>query len=363
MDTTQRILWSVGLAAAVVVAVLLIVPRASELRAPQPTAALVAIEADGSGVAVAGPVEIAAGTPFTLHAVLVAETLEGETVYYTEAPALEVAGTRVPAEALLTWDRQQVVKVFWFTVEGFTPFVELEGGDQIERFHYTEFFRPEWPATWTAPGALDSRFTTGLESASAQGMTRDFGTQRFQVRIELFPDEKSQIARERFVSPGGDALPADAAAFPTIYAALPGAAPASLAFGLTQIEPPDGSGAELRGRLAELTRDHLAFARVSLVAEILRAAGREPAAVAWRDIDLAAGLAWGTGAGEVAQGDLLRVGARVVVLFRDRGEDGRLDRDDLCFDYERGAAIRPLSDVFAGEGLVEHAAVGARRGP
>ena len=55
----------------------------------------------------------------------------------------------------------------------------------------------------------------------------------------------------------------------------------------------------------------------------------------------------------VARGDLIRAGGRVVVLYEDRGTPGRLDRGDLCFDFEQGAEVLPLSEVFVGEGLLE----------
>ena len=52
----------------------------------------------------------------------------------------------------------------------------------------------------------------------------------------------------------------------------------------------------------------------------------------------------------VAAGDLLQGGSRIVVLFRDQGEPGRLDRADLVFDYFKGARVRRLDDVFHEEG-------------
>ena len=55
----------------------------------------------------------------------------------------------------------------------------------------------------------------------------------------------------------------------------------------------------------------------------------------------------------VEPGDLLRVGERLVILLQDRGIAGTLDYDDLCFDFFRGASVRPLREVFVGDGLVE----------
>lgn len=354
MDPTRRIVTVVIAVATAVVLLLVLWPEAQERLAPELVAARVAIQPEGAEAAVAGPVEIEAGRGFTLHAVLVARGRGGEPVYYTEAPALEIDGRRVPPEALRRWDRPQAVRIFWFTVEGFAPYVRLEAAQQLDRFHFTEFFRPEWPSAWAIPGRLEPRFSESLERDAVELEGRSFGTQRFHVRIELFEDEKAPTASQRYLSAEGDALPDAAEEFPGVYAALPGAAgPASLAFGLTQIEPPAEAGADLLRRLAELTRRRVAFTRGLLLREVISASGRAPGEALWATVDLGAGPAWGDDDAGVETGDLLRAGARVVVLFRDRGTAGVLDRDDLCFDYEQGAAVRALSEVFAGEGLVE----------
>lgn len=354
MTTERRIIVTVFVVAGAVLLLLVLWPRAAARLAPEPVAAHAAVQPEGAEAAVVGPVEIEAGRPFTLHAVLEARTRGGEPLYYTRAPALELGGERVPAEALRSWDRRQAVRVFWFTVEGFAPYVRLEAPEQLDRFHYTEFFRPERPSEWSIQGRLEPRFSEGLERDAVDREARSFGTQRFQVRIELFENEKDVTALARFTSAGGEALPGEVETFPAVYSALPGpAGPASLAFGLTQIEPPAGAGADLLSHLAEMTRRRLAFSRAPLLREVLAAAGTTSGALAWETVDLAAGPAWGEGGGGVGTGDLLRAGARVVVLYRDQGTAGVLDRDDLCFDYERGAAVRPLSEVFAGGGLVE----------
>ncbi len=67
----------------------------------------------------------------------------------------------------------------------------------------------------------------------------------------------------------------------------------------------------------------------------------------WRWTDLAGGTSWGP---ELAAGDLLRVGERIVVMYQDGGAAGALDYEDLCFDFVDGARIRPLGEVFSGEG-------------
>ncbi|HEX6199394.1 MAG TPA: hypothetical protein VF150_03950 [Thermoanaerobaculia bacterium] len=352
MTTERRIILTVFVAAGAVLLLFVLWPQATERLAPELVAAHVAVQPEGAETAVVAPVEIEAGREFTLHAVLEARARGGETIYYTGAPALELGGRRVPAEALRPWDRRQAARVFWFTVEGFAPFVRLEAAEQLDRFHFTEFFRPEWPSEWSIQGRLEPRFSESLERDAVDLEDRSFGIQRFQVRIELFEDEDDVTAEARFTSAGGEALPAEVETFPAVYAALPGpAGPASLAFGLSQVEPPAGAGSELHARLADLTRRRILVSRATLLRQVMAAAGTTADGLSWETVDLAAGPAWGEGG--VGTGDLLRAGARVVVLFRDQGASGVLDRDDLCFDYEQGAAVRPLSEVFAGGGLVE----------
>lgn len=359
MDSSKRIIWTVVAVALVVSAVVFLYPEAKESFAPALVAARVAIQPAGAPAAVAGPVELPAGGAFTLYAVLVARDRNGAPVYYTRAPALEIDGRRVPAGELRAWDRPWKVKIFWFTVEGPAPYVKLEAPGQLDRFRFTEFFRPEWPSDWSAPGRLEARFSEGLAGkGGATPAGSSFGTQRYQVRIELFEHEDDLTPTKRFVSPGGAALPGEAQSFPTVYASLPGAAAgaASLAFGLTELEPPPEPGAALLRRLADLTRRHLAFSRVTLIHQMIAAAGRDPESLDWRRIDLDDGPPWGDTAESVHAGDLVRVGSRVVVLYQDRsggGAPGRLDRQDLCFDYAQGAAVEALSAVFTGEGLVE----------
>jgi len=366
-NTSKRIVRIVIVAALAVVAVVLIWPKAKESLAPKPERAIVAIQVAGAERAVTGPVEITPGTDFTLYAVLEAKSRSGEPVYYTEAPGLEIDGKPVPADALRRWDRPQRVKVFWFTVEGPAPYLKLKAPENLDRFTYTEFFRADWPTAWTIPGSVTSRFGQSLSrgeagsEANVLGGERTFGTQRYQVRIELFEGDKQITPSARYISPGSKALPDGAATFSTVYSAYPGAAgPASLAFGLTEIKPPPEPGADLQGRLTDLTEKHLAFSRLPLIRQVLAAAGTTSDDLDWHEVDLGDGPAWsggesgGAGSDEgVSRGDLLRAGGRVVVLFEDRGTLGRLDRQDLCFDFEQGAAVLPLSEVFVGEGLLE----------
>lgn len=335
--------------------VLLLIPRVQERFAPVPVAAWVAIEVEESGQAVVGPVRLTAGTPFRLHAVLEAERRDGSTLYYTEAPGLVIDGESIPPQDLKPWDREESshAKVLWFTVEGALPYLELEPGEGLERYRVTEFLRVHWPQAWSIPGSLDPANDEPLVRGGAR-QGNPFGTQRYHVRIELYEPGRTIAPRERYRSwEAADLLerPGD---FPAAVASLPGpAGPASELFGLTQIAPPPGTDPALRERLRELTHQRIAFSRVTAIAEVLSAAGVRSSELVWRRVDLDAGLPRGEGPGEVAMGDLLRVGDRVVVVYRDEGVAGVLDRADLCLDFAEGAAARPLSEVFAGGGEVE----------
>ena len=357
----RKLLWGVAAAAAVVVAVVLLWPGVEEELAPEPVAAWAAVEAEGSGVARVEAVEIPAGTPFRVHAVLEARGRGGETVYYTEAPALAIGGREVPAGQLRRWDRRTTVRVLWFTVEGVVPYLALETGEELSRFRFEGFFRPEWGTGWSVAGELEPANDERIVREDRRGRL-PFGTQRYQARIELYALAEDVVPRQRFESPGPDAVTADPGAFPTAVVALPGAAgPASAVFGLTGIEPPPGAGLEVHADLLRMTRERFAFGRLELLRVILDAAGRAPADLEWVKLDLDAGPPWG--AGGVEAGDLLRAGERFVVLHQDHGTAGVLDRDDLCFDYARGAVVRPLARVFAGGGEVDWARLAPAEAP
>ena len=109
--------------------------------------------------------------------------------------------------------------------------------------------------------------------------------------------------------------------------------------------------------LAEWTRHRLAFSRLTVVREMLDHAGLSYEDLEWTDVDLEAGPAWSPEA--VEPGDFLRVGERIAILVADRGEPGVLDRSDLCFDFIKGARVRPLDEIFVGDGLVEWARQGS----
>lgn len=325
-------------------------PRVRQELAPTPVGALVAIAA-GDGPAVVGPVELPAGEEFRLHAVLVAQARDGSRVYYTEAPALVIGGEPVPAAALRPWQGGEEVKVLWFTVEGNKPFVELEPGQEVsDGFTLREVLRPQWPQTATIPGRLEPANDDSLVREGAR-VDNPFGTQRYHARIEIYDRSSRFIPVERYKSPAAVEALEDPGSFPTVVASLPGElAPASVVFGLTQIQPPAEAPRELQERIVELAAARLAFSQITVIDAMLRRAGVTVGQLGWRRIDLEAGPPWG---GAVAPGSLLRVGDRVVVLYEDQGQPGILDRQDLVFDYVLGAAVRPLSAVFGGGGEVE----------
>lgn len=356
MTAERKILGAVFVVAGVGFVAFMLWPQAVERFEPRLRQAWVAIEPEGSGVARVGPVELTAGTGFTLHAVLEGETRGGEAIYYTEAPALVMDGSPVPAEALRRWNRPQEVKVLWFTVEGALPFLDLATPEQMDRFTITEFLRLDWPRTWSVPGRIDPANDDALQRRLGEA-DLPFGTQRYHVRIELYPPGGALVPEARYKSWDASKLPQESARFPAAQVGLPGAlGPASRFFGLTGIEPPPEPPPELASRLSDLTRRRLAFSPVPLLGELLDAAGADFDTLSWERVDPDAGPAWGE---EVRAGDVLRAGARWVILYQDQGKPGRLDRADLCFDFAGRATVRPLSTVFTGEGELELARLGS----
>ena len=349
MDTQTKILFSIVLAVGLVVLAVLLQPAIEEQLAPELRTAWVGIEVAGSGVAEIGPVELAAGTPFTLHAVVEAEG----PVYYTEAPALKFGDRDVAPERLRRWNRPLEPKIRWFTVEGSPPYVEIAARTDLERFHFQELYRPDWPLAWSVPGTIEPAKDDHLAVDSALRQ-RDFGTQRFHVLVELYHAVDKLRPRKQARSWRAAELPREAERFTAVRKVLPGRlAPASAVFGLTQLEvAAAASSQELRREIDELARQGLAFSRATVLRDQVRAAGKRFEELAWRDVDLVAGSSpWS------AAGDLLRVGERAVVLYEDRGRPGAVDYDDLCFDYVQGAEVRRLGDVFSGAGVVELASL------
>lgn len=315
---------------------------------PELVDAHLAIRPEGESVAASGRVSIAADRGFTLHAVLEGRAGDGSPIYYSEAPALELAGERIPDDRVRPWDAEKsgwsgaVVRILWFSVEGFVPYLALREAEDLERFRFEEFLRADWPRTWSVPGTVEPMFDEHLVRPNAVE-SGDHGTQRFHVRIEIYDSEEGLVPKRRFSSPGATEVVDSASSFPTVVATLPGALEdPSRVFGLTQIEP---IGVDMPSRLRELHERGLAFSHRLLVDGLLE--GRTIEELEWRLLDPEGSLEWGPDG--VQPGDLARFDGRIVVLARDADRDGLVDGEDLCFDYERGALTLPLEAASGGE--------------
>lgn len=333
-----------------VVAVFFLLTKASEKVGPVPVALWVAIQPEGQSVARVGPVELPAGTAFRLHAVMEAETFRGGRIYYTEAENLDLLGEFVPAELLRPWGGRLEARILWFTVEGSPPYREVPLGEELEAPGFRETFRPDWGQAWSVVGSLRpaaENFLPGVEQAR---WTKRFGTQRFQVRIELFGSRTDLVPKLRLASWGAKELPERIAEFPAVVAVLPGALEApSRVFGLPQIEFANrGRGAGDRSQLASWTEELVALSRIPVLGDWLATQGIAWEDLSWTEVEL------GVSGAAARPGDLLRVGSRLVWVLEDRGELG-LGYEDLCLDFDRGARVRRLGDVFVGEGLVDWA--------
>jgi hypothetical protein len=356
VERETRIFWAVAVAVILIAVLIGLGGRVRQELAPQPRAAWVAIARGEEPLAVSGPVAIAAGEPFTLYAVLEAETWGGERVYYTEAPALRLGGEEIPASSLRRWTGGEEVRILWFTVEAAPPYLEVARRDDLERLQFRESFRADWPQAWAVPGSVEpSRRRLAADHRGVGPV--EFGTQRFHVRVEFFGPTNRVVPRLRMRSWGAPQVEHESARFPAVTARLPGPlAVPSAVFGMPQVEPVEGAAESLVVAVAELWRQRLAFSRLLLLRELLEGAGTTWEELSWRAVDLLDGPAWG--AGGIAAGDVLRVGERFVVLVSDEGERGRLDEGDLGFDFDEGAVVRRLGEVFTGEGLVEWAPLG-----
>lgn len=348
MMDDKRVVWAiVGTIALVLAVIFLSEPVQRELRA-DPQRAFIAFEVEREGVARPGRLDLPAGTRFDIHAVLEARGRGGRTIYFTQAPGLEIDGVRVAPEDLRPWPGPEEIKILWFSVEGPRPFVEVGQGQAVDKLAFQAVFRPDWPRAWSIPGGI----RPAREAGGEEPRRESFGTQRYQVRFELFSLSSALVPVATYDSLPASQVRSEVERYPTVTLHLPGLLelPSSV-FGLTQLElAPEalpGQGAALR----RLFVDRLAFSRLALLRAMLDSADADWETIAWEAAELAAGPAWGEGA--VEAGHLLRAGERVVVLYEDRGEPGRLDYDDLCLDYLEGARVRRLSEVFTGEGLVE----------
>jgi hypothetical protein len=340
----------IAVAVVAVIAAFFLLLRMSKRVSPIPVALWVAVQPEDENLARVGPVQVPVGTRFRLHAVMEAETLRGGRIYYTEAEALELRGEPVASESLRPWTGSLDARILWFTIEGSTPYREVSPDEELEGPRFQGIFRPDWGQAWSVFGDLRPASENFLPDDEQTRRTRRFGIQRFQVRIELFGRGSDLVPERRLASWGAEELPDRIAEFPAVASVLRGALEApSRVFGLPQIEfaNSDRSVAD-RLKLAAWARDLVGFSRISILREWLATQG-----MAWEDLSWEA-VELGVAGVEARPGDLLRVGTRIVWILEDRGESG-LDYDDWCLDFERGARVRRLGDVFVGQGLVDWA--------
>jgi hypothetical protein len=355
VSSDRRALW---VAIAVVSASLLLlfgVPKVREELRPDVIGALVAVQIGSEPTARVGAVDIEVGESFSLYAVLRAESRSGDTVYYTQAPGLEIAGQPVEADHVRPWPGGDEIRVLWFTVEGFRPFLEPASIAELETFHWQETFRPDWGFGWVAAGTV-APHNRNLSRAPENDADLPFGTAYFHVRVEEYfrSGDPTPIARHR--SPGAEALPGHPERLSRVVARLPGSlASVSELFGRVHVEPTGDSSPELSRSVASLFSRGLMFSRLLALDRMLVERGIGLAELEWETVEIPEGPSWG----EIGAGDLLRSGERLVVLFEDRGEPGRLDYEDLCFDFFENAAVRPLAEVFRAGGVVSWADLAA----
>ncbi len=322
-------------------------PRWQQRLGPAPQAAFVAVQIEGEPVASDGWHEIAAGTPFRLHAVLEARTLTGDTVWYTEAPALRLAGREIPTGQLRPWPEGRRARARWLTVEGVSAFVEVGAAAQDPPVRLVENYQPAWGSEWSAAGVVDPRLVRVEPGLGLRPLP--FGTQRYAVRLELYESAEALAPAARWNSPGAAAALADPASVTTVVALLDGAlGPVSRSVGATQIEPAEGAPADAALALATGPAAPFVFTAARLLAAHLTAAGRTFDELDFETVTLGPqGPRWGS---EAVAGDLLGAGARLVILWRDADGGGRLDGDDLVFDPHRGMRLTRIAGVFAGDG-------------
>jgi len=230
-------------------------------------------------------------------------------------------------------------------VEGAAPFVATDDAEAIDAFGFRENFRADWARAWSIPGSIQPLRETAMVLPSE--LRPMHGTMRYHVRVELFGRSSEIRPEARYTSLGADKLPSDDGRFATVTVVESGVlSTVSSVFGLTQLE----GGSEVVDGIAlpEWVRRRLGFSRAAALKVTLADAGLDWGDLEWRPVDLAEP----NPSQPFAAGALVRAGDRLVYLYRDRGAQG-LDYEDLCLDFEDGARILPLSDVFTGSGLVE----------
>jgi hypothetical protein len=375
MTPKATVSWLAAALTAILILVFFLGPKIRDARSLKPVAALVAIQVAGDEIARVGSVEAPAGTGFELYAVIEAELPDDTTVYLTEARRLMIGGREIPAENLRPFDLgSKPMRVLWFTIEGTPPFLSVDkhyAGDEepqtgtpseqpdlLSRFGFKGFLHPEWGVVPRVPGELmsshEARIVADLD------FERDFGTQRFQVWVEIFPHDETQIPSQRLESPGMDQVEPLAGDFPTVTLSAGGAlATPSRVFGLTQLEVGTENRAAL-DRLEQLASKDLAFSRATVLRGVFEQLNTDYEQLRWdtAEIGVTAFLETRSGKASAIPGDLLQAGSRFVFLLADRGTAGLLDSADLCLDFEEGAGVRRLDQVFAGDGELKWARTG-----
>ena len=315
----------------------------------EPVAAWVAVE-DVDGIARSALVRLRRGDPIRLHAVL--EGREGdERVFYTNAERLEIGGQPIADDALRPWP-ERPVRCQWQTLQAAAPYLEIEDEGKLGSLRFTNFSQPDWGLECSVVATITARQRETM-TVPDDARRLAFGRHSYQVRIELPEKETDLVAETSFRSPGSDELFAAPEDFPRVLVTLDGPlSTPSAVFGLSQLEPAEGLSEQAEQEIARLHDAGLFFRRALLFKELLGGSKLD-----WQLVELDVGKPFSETpqADAVAPGDWIRVGDRVMILFRDVGEAGVLDGADLGFDFERGAIVRRLSDVFVGEGDVQWA--------
>lgn len=342
-----RPLW-IALAVVAIVLIVFALGRVTDELRPEPVAVWVGVQPEGESRAIVGPVVRPAGTKFQLQAVLEARSVGGDRVLYTAAEELTFLGEQVPTEELETWSRGGQIKVLWFSVEGTPPFLEVGSSADFEMLRFHENFRADFAQSWTVTGDIRpslENFVPGNESIYPD---ERFGVQRFRIRMEFFGPSNRLVPKLRLESWGASELLEHASDFSSLLLTLPGSLRIpSTAFGLNQVEWAETPDEELVAELKAWKDRGVVFSKIQVLADWLEEQGTTWDKLVWTGVELAATDTRGV------PGDLLRVGDRVVWLYQDRGVIGRLDYQDLCLDFEQGARVLELGNVFAGDGLVE----------
>ena len=325
--------------------------RGSEQLQPELLEAHIAFQIGDDKAARVGSAEIEAGTPFRLLAVVEANDWKGERFFYTDAEALEIEGRAVDGESLRPWDRREKVRILWFTVEGAPPYSEVGSPEELQRLRFQEIFQADWPQAWTVPGKIAPAVENFLPDQEDRREPVRFGTQRFHLRVEVFGKGSDLLPIQRLRTPGADDLESVGARVPSVSATLAGPLESlSRVFGLPQVEPSEDATSDMLATLAELNEGGLAFSRVPLLRSWLASIGTSWEALGWRAVELTGDQPWQPGAA-------VRAGSKVAFAYQDRGVIGSLDESDLCLDFDKGATVRTLGEVFIGEGMVELATV------